>query len=639
MEQRTVLGHVTNAHNNKNKRKSLLPGFKPGNGKMQSTSHPKASRMSLGPGLSSRTSLGGAKSSRNSVAPETKNRRKSSVGASYKNKRKSVMGNVMKLNDPRPISNKGFMQAGIRNLIEFLTQHNYDYPISPKVLSRPTGKDFQNILQFLFLLLDRNLRFSQKFTEEVPMIFKGLQYPFSISKTSLSAVGSMHTWPPLLASLVWLMELLECHETAMDREVSEEEENGDKLFFVYLRKAYESFLCGDDDKYEELDRELVMNFEERDKLIETQVEEEKSRGQELLKELDRRKNDESSLGALQGKKSDFECDKKKFKQLISKLKDHKENLEGKNREREAEVNARQEEFNEVVRTRDLYQRKLDEQEISAADAERMNAEKVRLNEEQELVAHDKEKMERKILELEMAIDKRLEGLSGTVNRYNDIAKNLKLVPKSAQNSQGVDFDIKLNIAGLTRGESLLNVDVSKKLQPKLMELKDFAVRKTTEAKTQCLELQDQVDQNSEAKSKMENELLAADQAFKQLEKETSRKKEIMERELDSILSVKDSIAREAAKIRHVESSALSVEAEKQALVDAEEVLMKERLLFDKQEAEMETQMHSFLDMILVHKQQVEEVIGAVLTGHRERLNEVEQLCESTVEELKALIAE
>ena len=34
------------------------------------------------------------------------------------------------------------------------------------------------------------------------------RYPFSISKTALVAVGSPHTWPSLLASLIWLVDLL-----------------------------------------------------------------------------------------------------------------------------------------------------------------------------------------------------------------------------------------------------------------------------------------------------------------------------------------------------------------------------------------------------------------------------------------------
>jgi SMC interacting uncharacterized protein involved in chromosome segregation len=34
------------------------------------------------------------------------------------------------------------------------------------------------------------------------------RYPFPLSKTALVAVGSPHHWPPCLAALTWLIELI-----------------------------------------------------------------------------------------------------------------------------------------------------------------------------------------------------------------------------------------------------------------------------------------------------------------------------------------------------------------------------------------------------------------------------------------------
>ena len=50
-----------------------------------------------------------------------------------------------------------------------------------------------------------------KIEDDVPAFFKRLRYPFQISKSALFAVGSPHTWPGLLAALVWATELL-CYE-------------------------------------------------------------------------------------------------------------------------------------------------------------------------------------------------------------------------------------------------------------------------------------------------------------------------------------------------------------------------------------------------------------------------------------------
>ena len=54
-----------------------------------------------------------------------------------------------------------------------------------------------------------------KIEDDVPALFKRLRYPFGISKSSLFAVGSPHTWPSLLAALTWLAELLNYEEKAV----------------------------------------------------------------------------------------------------------------------------------------------------------------------------------------------------------------------------------------------------------------------------------------------------------------------------------------------------------------------------------------------------------------------------------------
>jgi kinetochore protein NDC80 len=85
-----------------------------------------------------------------------------------------------------------------------------------QVLGSPTTKDFANIMGFLFRQVDPNLSSKNfgKIEEEVPQLFKRLKYPFQISKSNLTAVGSPHTWPSLLAAVTWIVELLAYQEKA-----------------------------------------------------------------------------------------------------------------------------------------------------------------------------------------------------------------------------------------------------------------------------------------------------------------------------------------------------------------------------------------------------------------------------------------
>ena len=111
-----------------------------------------------------------------------------------------------------------------------------------------------------------------KLEEEVPGMFKRLRYPFPISKTALVAVGSPHTWPPLLAALAWLVELLNYSERALSsadlpqtpEALADRDTSGDREFFEYVSKSYRYFLSGDDEMCAAVDEETEARFIQKD---------------------------------------------------------------------------------------------------------------------------------------------------------------------------------------------------------------------------------------------------------------------------------------------------------------------------------------------------------------------------------------
>jgi hypothetical protein len=90
--------------------------------------------------------------------------------------------------DPRPIGDKNFLNSCMRTVIAYLSTHGYPYAISPKLLASPTGKDFTQIVQFLFQRFDPALKAFGKVEDEVPLFFKRLNYPFQVRHT-LAASG------------------------------------------------------------------------------------------------------------------------------------------------------------------------------------------------------------------------------------------------------------------------------------------------------------------------------------------------------------------------------------------------------------------------------------------------------------------
>ena len=109
--------------------------------------------------------------------------------------------------DPRPVSNKAFLNSCARQLMSYLTSHGYDVALSPKTLAAPSTKEFASLALFLFRRADENFKFGSKTEDDVPTFFRQLRYPFQISKCTLFAVGSLHTWPFLLSALTWLVQV------------------------------------------------------------------------------------------------------------------------------------------------------------------------------------------------------------------------------------------------------------------------------------------------------------------------------------------------------------------------------------------------------------------------------------------------
>jgi kinetochore protein NDC80 len=90
------------------------------------------------------------------------------------------------------------------------------------MVQTPTKKDFQHLLTFIIRQIDPGFDFTENFEEEMRAYMKSLGYPFSISKSSLAAVGSPHAWPSLLAATLWVVQVVEYTEAV---EALEPEEN------------------------------------------------------------------------------------------------------------------------------------------------------------------------------------------------------------------------------------------------------------------------------------------------------------------------------------------------------------------------------------------------------------------------------
>ncbi|KAG8681521.1 kinetochore-associated Ndc80 complex subunit ndc80, partial [Ceratobasidium sp. 394] len=119
----------------------------------------------------------------------------------------------MAVKDTRPIRDKSFQSMCQHDILEYLQQRQYKYPVTLRTLQSPTTKEFREI--FIFLIndvIDPHFqwgRAGRKIEDDVILLLKDHRYRAvdSISKSGLTAVGTMHAWPAVLAMLHWLVNL------------------------------------------------------------------------------------------------------------------------------------------------------------------------------------------------------------------------------------------------------------------------------------------------------------------------------------------------------------------------------------------------------------------------------------------------
>ena len=436
--------------------------------------------------------------------------------------------------DPRPINEKQYQTKCIKTIMQYLVSHNYEYPVSHKILSRPSSKDFNQIVTFLLRRVDPTFndsssKNSMKFEDEVAFAFKGLGYPFPISKTALVAAGSIHTWPTLLAALNWLIELLsgmskisvddfdddddilsttskeEQHDDQDQNEVDAPFGNLDtmlvkteKRFFRYLASSYEAFLSTNDEEYDILEEKFLDDFERDNMKIEKEIERITDYNALIVEEIDYYSRNSLSLPEMEKKREALCNDLEKFHNLVNKFKEHKAALQHKVNDSDIEHKKNQDEVEEVKKNLEKLKKTIQTQEFSVEDVRKMENERKRMKDIMEQSGKNKQSSQKRVWELEMELSNHFKELNGVVQKYNDAVERLL--------KEGYFYvSVSTNFVDDPDQKKFLGVDVKNKVLPTLSKLKSDYAKKTLQEQRNYDELTSQV----EACKKSISELLAS----------------------------------------------------------------------------------------------------------------------------------
>ena len=365
--------------------------------------------------------------------------------------------------DPRPLKDRAYQTRIGNELLDYMAANNFEmemkHMLSQNTIRSPTQKDFNFMFQWLYHRIDPSYRFQKNIDQEVPPILIQLRYPYhkSITKSSLAAVGSANSWHLFLGLLHWMMQLAQmldgyganqyddaCAESGVDV-------SGDRIIFDFLSRAYRDWLSMDEDAGDEdQDRVLAPHVEAMAKEFDTsnskyldEMQILEAEHQRLQKEIETLEKSGSDVATLDRNFKIMEEDKVKFEEFDNRMNQKSEKYEARIQFLQEELDKVILELKEADDERSNLQKSVDDQGISMADIDRMTSERERLQKGIESTSQRLEEAKKKVTEKEIEASRKLDELERMVDKYNSLGYQIGLIPSTAPNAKGKNFELQV----------------------------------------------------------------------------------------------------------------------------------------------------------------------------------------------------
>ncbi|KZM27186.1 hypothetical protein ST47_g1709 [Ascochyta rabiei] len=570
--------------------------------------------------------------------------------------------------DPRRLKDSATRQQMANELLEFLTHNNFEmeqkHTLSAKAMTSPTQKDFNNMFMWLYNRIDPSYRFQKSIDQEIPVLLKQLRYPFekSIMKSQIAAVGG-NNWPTFLGLLHWMMQLVvlcQRYESGNYDEACFEagyDVSGDRIIFDFLTDAYSTWLAADDedDDEEAQDRHMqphienmaakfeaansqhhdqVKMLEAEHKLLQDQIDELSKAGPRIAKYEEQNK-------VLQEDRVKFENYNANMELKVKKYTDRCEFYEKNIEELEAELEAAEKEQAEL-------QAIIDGRGMTINDIDRMAAEKDRLDNALQSTSNRLEDSKKKVADKELAASKKLDELEQTIERYNNLGYQIGVIPSTAVNAKGQDYELILtvtdgpNFSGSQMGSSsqepsdrllqdastgyspahLLNLDLKGSVKSNILTLRKEIAERRNAALEADMNNHDLLDKIKEAMDDKVAEVEALGHRVAQAEEELEKLREITNTQKSQSDAQIERMEKELGRMRSGlgESVQLMVQREMAVNIEYEQLQLRANSLREELHTEIERMLDDIVRFKLHVQRSLEEYEQFIA-------DEVERSCE------------
>lgn len=552
--------------------------------------------------------------------------------------------------DPRPIRDRSFQARIGQELLEYLTQNNFElemkHSLGQNTLRSPTQKDFNYIFQWLYHRIDPGYRFMKSMDAEVPPILKQLRYPYEkgITKSQITAVGGQN-WPTFLAMLHWLMQLAQMMDRFILGEYDEAcaeagvDVSGDRIIFRFLTGAYHDWLQGGEEEDDETAGQRLVphvesmseEFERGNEKYVQEMQALETENRSLRDQIEEMEKSAPDMAKLDKHFRILEDDKRKFEDYIQNVQGKIEKYETRINFLDEEVKKTDTELQAAEEERISLQASVDRQGITTQDIDRMNTERERLQRSLDDTMVRLEEGNARIMEKEAEASQKLEDLEEIVKAYNTLGYQTSLIPSSAVNAKGVEYELSLNvnensfsasqIGGgnriSTEGDRLLadpftgyhpahllNLDLRGIIRSNLQNLRKEINERRKNAIDDDMERRNLLDNIKEAMDEKRSEVEALEHRRRAAEEEFERTKEITTTQKLASDAQIEKMEKELAKMRATlsESVQLMEQREMNTNIEYEQLTLRANALRE----ELHTNVESMLNDVIRFKVHVQK---------------------------------
>ncbi|MCJ1399451.1 kinetochore-associated Ndc80 complex subunit ndc80 [Xylographa trunciseda] len=564
--------------------------------------------------------------------------------------------------DPRPLKDRTTQNTMAEELLAYMTQNNFEMEMKHSIanIRSPIQKDFDYMFQWLYHRIDPAYRFQKNIATEVPPILKQLRYPYekSITKSQLAAVGSANTWPTFLGMLHWIMQLaqmLERYERGDFDDACAQagvDVSGDRIIFRFLGGAYSAFLSStptDDPEADEEDfkqqlqphiEAMAAEFDRGNKAYAEDLEMFEAANAALLKQIEEAERDIPDTAKLDKAHLILVDDIKKFEEWVphGEKKTHK--FETQNEHLRKDIENWEEELRNALHEKKALQKAVDEQGISIEDIDRMNGERERLQKGLETAKLRLEEARRKVAEKEAEAGSKLADLEAAVDEYNSLCYRVGLLPSTAANAKGEEYELQLSLTDAPAFSSsqlgasqygdgdrlladastgyhpakVLNLDLRGAIKHQLNGLRIKINKRRNIARDNDEENRRLLDELSEAIDDKKNEVAALEHRVRAAEEEFEKTKEVTSTQKLASDAQIEKMEKELAKMRSglTESVQLMEQREMNTNIEYEQLSLRANALREELHTEIERMLNDIIKFKVHIQKSLEDYEGFVV---------------------------